>query len=350
MAPMSRYCSPDGILTGDMAAYYARRAENEVALIITEGAAVERPAAVENPAVPKVYGELPMAAWKKAVDAVHAAGSKIAPQLWHVGAWQEYSGWTPPGPFEGPSGLKFPGLQTGLTMSESDIADTIGAFATAARNAKNVGFDAINIHGAHGYLIDQFYWAETNTRTDKWGGKTLKERGRFANELIKAIRKAVGEDLALIMRISQWRLDAYERRMAPTAQALEDWVGPLADAGVDVFDCSQRRFWEPEFAGSDLNFAGWVKKVSGKATMTVGSVGLTVDLMDSLDMNRDGSTMKVARPSSIAELERRFDRGDFDLVAVGRALITDPQWVRKIREGRTAELREFKAADLATLS
>jgi 2,4-dienoyl-CoA reductase-like NADH-dependent reductase (Old Yellow Enzyme family) len=346
MSPMTRYFSPEGIPSEDVVAYYERRAAHEVALIITEGVAVNRPAAVESPNVPRVYGEASLGAWEKVVTSVHKAGGKIAPQLWHVGNWYEQSGWTPPAPFEGPSGLKEAGNKTGVAMSEEDIADTIAAFATAAGDTKRLGFDAVAIHGAHGYLIDQFFWGDTNVRSDHWGSATLADRTKFAAEVIKAVRKAVGPRTAILLRISQWKIQAYQHQMATHPDELKRWVTPLAEAGVDLFDCSQRRFWEPEFkdSGSDLNFAGWVKKLTGKATMTVGSVGLSRDMMASFE--QAGATP----PGSLDELYRRFERGDFDLVAVGRALLSDPQWVRKLHEGRTSEFMDFQPAQLASLS
>jgi 2,4-dienoyl-CoA reductase-like NADH-dependent reductase (Old Yellow Enzyme family) len=112
---------------------------------------------------------------------------------------------------------------------------------------------------------------------------------------------------------------------------------------VDIFHCSQRRFWEPEFAESDLNFAGWAKKLTGKTTITVGSIGLSGDFIAAFQGEK-------ATPQSLDELLRRFDRGDFDLVAVGRALLADAAWARKIHEGRTGELRGFSKEALATLS
>jgi 2,4-dienoyl-CoA reductase-like NADH-dependent reductase (Old Yellow Enzyme family) len=124
---------------------------------------------------------------------------------------------------------------------------------------------------------------------------------------------------------------------------MEQWLIPLAEAGVDIFHCSQRRVWEPEFTGSDLNFAGWAKKLTGKTSITVGSVGLSGDFLDAF--KGEAST-----PSSLDELLRRFDRGDFDLVAVGRALLADAGWARKIREGRSSELVGFNKEALATLS
>jgi len=117
----------------------------------------------------------------------------------------------------------------------------------------------------------------------------------------------------------------------------------LADAGVDIFHCSQRRFWDPEFTGSDLNFAGWAKKLTGKATITVGSIGLSGDFLAAFK----GET---STPSSLNELLRRFDRGDFDLVAVGRPLLADGAWALKIHEGHESELGGFSKEALTTLS
>jgi 2,4-dienoyl-CoA reductase-like NADH-dependent reductase (Old Yellow Enzyme family) len=116
----------------------------------------------------------------------------------------------------------------------------------------------------------------------------------------------------------------------------------VAEAGVDIFHCSQRRFWDAEFIGSDLNFAGWAKKLTGKANIAVGSIGLSGDFLGAF--NGEAST-----PSSLNELLRRFDRGDFDLVAVGRPLLADAGWARKIRDGRSSELSDFSKGALATL-
>jgi 2,4-dienoyl-CoA reductase-like NADH-dependent reductase (Old Yellow Enzyme family) len=112
--------------------------------------------------------------------------------------------------------------------------------------------------------------------------------------------------------------------------------------GVDIFHCSQRRFWEPEFEGSDLNLAGWAKKITGQPTITVGSIGLSGD-MTSAFQGQDSDVR------DLDELLRRFDRGDFDLVAVGRALLGDYQWVEKIKNSRVADLKKFEAKSLAVL-
>ncbi len=343
MAPMTRAFSPDGIPTDDVAAYYEKRAAAEVGLILSEGTVINRPAASYDPSVPHFYGEQALAGWKKVIDRVHQAGGKMGPQIWHMGVMENHaSGWLPNAPFEGPSTLNRPGFENGKAMTDADIADTIAAFGQAAADAKNLGFDTVEIHGAHQYLIDQFFWDATNNRTDVYGGKTLAERSRFAVEVIKEVRKRVGEDFALIIRLSQFKPAAYDFKLAKTAEEMEQWLTPMADAGIDIFHCSQRRFWEPEFEGSDLNFAGWAKKLTGKATITVGSVGLSGDFFGAF-------AGQSSEPTDLNELERRMDRGDFDLVAVGRALLADPQWTEKIKSGNTTALHGFSKEALGQL-
>lgn len=343
MAPMTRSFSPEGIPTPEVAEYYAKRAAGEVGLILSEGTVINRPSSSSDPNIPHFYGEKALSGWQAVIDAVHNAGAQMGPQIWHQGIMENHpSGWLPDEPFEGPSSLNRPGFENGVAMTDSAIADTIAAFGQAAAAAKTLGFDTVEIHGAHQYLIDQFFWGATNNRTDIYGGKTLAERTRFAVEIIHEVRKRVGEDFALIIRLSQFKPAAYDFKLAQNAHEMEQWLQPLVDAGIDIFHCSQRRFWEPEFEGSDLNFAGWAKKLTGKATITVGSVGLDNDFFNAFEG-------KSSNPSSLDELIRRMDRGDFDLVAVGRPLLADPQWVEKIRDNRTQELKGFSKDALAKL-
>ena len=341
MAPMTRSFSPDGVATEEVAQYYKRRAD--VGLIVSEGTGVDRPASLNDKNVPRFHGEKELAAWKRVIDEVHGAGGVMAPQLWHVGAVRTRDPeWTPPGPYDSPSGLSRPGKEFGAPMTEEEVADAVRAFAEAAANAKALGFDAIELHGAHGYLIDQFFWEGTNVREDAYGAKDLPGRARFAADILKAVRKAVGPDYPVIIRISQWKQQDYEVKLAKDPKALEAWLGALVDAGADILHCSQRRFWEPEFEGSDLNFAGWAKKLTGVPTITVGSVGLSGEFIAAFA--GEGS-----KPASLDELLRRLDRGDFDLVGVGRALLQDPEWTEKVRAGRTAELKNFEREALARL-
>ena len=298
-----------------------------------------------DPNVPNFYGDAALAGWGKVATEVQAAHGKIAPQLWHVGSAINHANPTPPRQ-ESPSGLFKPGKPFGETMTDSDIADTVKAFADAAAAAKTLGFDAVELHGAHGYLIDQFFWSGTNERSDSWNGDTIQQRGIFAAEILKAVRAAVGPGYPVIIRLSQWKQQDFTAKNAPTPADLEAWLAPLADAGADIFHCSQRRFWEAEYPEIDgeagLNFAGWAKKVTGRPTITVGSVGLTGEFI--AGFGGEGS-----EPASIDGLIERLAKDEFDLVAVGRALIVDPDWVAKVREGRTADLKNFDRSALATL-
>ncbi|ESQ93312.1 12-oxophytodienoate reductase [Asticcacaulis sp. AC460] len=341
MAPMTRNFSPGGVPDQAVVDYYRRRAESGVGLIVTEGTVIERPASKNEANIPNIYGE-GLAGWAKVVEAVHAAGGKIAPQIWHTGAAFGRNPQWRPTPMDTPSGISLSDEAVGEPMTEADIADTIAAFGRAAGDAKRLGFDAIELHGAHGYLIDEFFWAHTNRRTDVWGGATIGERTRFAVEVLKAARAAVGPDFPIIIRLSQWKGGHWDNKLAADPAEMEAWLQPLVDAGANILHASQRRFWEPEFEGSDLNFAGWAKKVTGVPTITVGSVGLNGEFIAAF-----GGA--ASEPQSLDELLRRLDRGDFDLVAVGRAILNDPEWVAKVRDSRHDDLKAFSPAAFATL-
>jgi 2,4-dienoyl-CoA reductase-like NADH-dependent reductase (Old Yellow Enzyme family) len=347
MAPMTRAFSPHGIPGEDVAAYYSRRAHGGVGLILSEGTVIERPASRNEPGIPFFHGAGALAGWKRVIDEVHAAGGRMGPQLWHVGSVRGMSGWEPDAPVESPSGLLAPGQPRGEAMTEAAIADVIAAFARAAADAQRLGFDVVELHGAHGYLIDQFFWEGTNRRQDYFGGATLPERARFAVEVVKSVRRAVGPDFPVLMRISQFKQQDYAARLAPTPQAMADWLVPLVEAGVDVLHCSQRRFWEPEFPDVDgeagLNFAGWAKKLTGAASISVGSVGLSGDFLSAF-------AGESSSPASLDNLVRRMERGEFDLIAVGRALLNDAAWATKVRTGAVGELRGFTPAALAQLA
>ncbi len=346
MAPMTRTFSPGGVPTADVAAYYRRRTEGDVGLIITEGTYISHKAANGYERVPAIHGEAALAGWKYVVDEVHAAGGKIVPQLWHVGSIRK-EGIEPDKTVPGysPSGLYKPSSKNGIAMTKADIDEVIASFAQAALDAKSVGFDGVEVHGAHGYLIDQFFWQGTNERTDEYGG-SLENRTRFGVEIVKAIRAAVGEDFAIIFRFSQWKQQDYSARLCETPEQLETFLTLLSNAGVDVFHASTRRFWLNEFEGSDLNLAGWTKKLTNKPVITVGSVGLDGDFIGEGNSDLSGSS----NPMGVDALMERLNKDEFDLVAVGRALLVDPQWVNKIRNNKLEDIKPFNKKALMTLS
>jgi len=351
MAPMTRNFSPGGVPGTDVAAYYRRRAEASVGLILTEGTAPNHPQAKNMPDVPHMYGDEALAGWKRVVEGVHGAGGRIFSQLWHVGAIKGRGAPQLPVSPVSPSGLLKPGVKIGEPMSDTDIAAVIEGFAESAANAQRVGFDGVEIHGAHGYIIDEFFWGGTNERTDRYGGD-LVTRARFAVEVIRECRRRLGPNFPIQLRFSQWKGQDYTARLVTTAQDLARFLEPLAAAGIDAFHCSTRRFWEPEFEGSDLNLAGWTKKLTGKPTITVGSVTLDQDFLASLG-RMPAAPSKVedvdGRRAHVDRLLEMLARGDFDLVAVGRAMLADPGWAIKVREGRFSELTPFTPEVLKTL-
>ena len=340
MAPMTRGFSPGGIPGPDVAAYYRRRAEGGVGLIITEGTYIAHPSSGPSTTYPRLAPGEPRAAWQRVVDEVHGAGGRIFPQLWHEGfKWQrERPNFDPSVQLLGPTGLLLDGTEAGSPMTINEIESVINAYGVSARLAQEIGFDGIEIHAAHGHLIDQFFWSRTNRRGDHFGGD-LVARTRFAAEVVRQCRRSVGPDFPICLRFSQWKHSNYDAELVATPDELERFLKPLIEAGVDIFDCSTRRYWEPAFDGSDLNLAGWTKKLAGLPTVTVGSVNCNTTYTD-LD--------SPAIADNLDRLLEMLDRGDFDLVAVGRALITNPAWPQLIRRGAVAELVPFDKDETAS--
>ncbi len=347
MAPMTRNMCPDHIPGDHVVDYYRKRAEGGVGLIITEGTHPNVDAVEGYRNVPFFHGEA-LDGWRRVVDAVHNAGGKIAPQLWHVGGMRgsgdikigdgDLKGYTP-------SGMNVPGKHNRHEMSDSEVQDAIDGFVAGVIAARDTGFDAVELHGAHGYLLDQFFWAGTNIREDRWGG-SLAQRGNFVAEIVRASRAAVGSDFPIILRYSQWKQQDFTARLAETPELLASFLEPLVDAGVDLFHCSQRRFWEPEFEGSDLNLAGWTKKLTGKPTITVGSISLDKDFIP----EPGEGFFSGGDIASIDRLLDSLEKEEFDLAAVGRALIANPDWANKVQAGGVEQLHPYEKEMLLKLA
>lgn len=354
MAPMGRGFAIDHVPHPDAAAYYRRRAEGGVGLIVTEATGVDHPLSADTAGTPVMHGAEALAAWKAVVDDVHRVGGLIVPQLFHQGML--HGGGNPAKPMDSmrPSGvIGTPGptsfapefvaraLEPTRPMTEEEIADVIAAYARSVKNSVGVGFDGIELHGAHGYMIDGFLWGESNLRTDRWGGD-IAQRATFAREVVKAARAEMPADMPLIFRFSQHKSSNYDARNTETPQELEAMLGPIIDAGVDILHTSIRRFWQPAYEGSDLNLAGWAKKLTGLPVIAVGSVGLGFTASDTF--------MKVGTEDTddnIARMMDRFNTGEFDMIAIGRSLISDPAYVNKLRTGETPT--RFSRDSLATL-
>jgi 2,4-dienoyl-CoA reductase-like NADH-dependent reductase (Old Yellow Enzyme family) len=264
-------------------------------------------------------------------------------QPWHQGA-VNYGGDAESNPdfvALSPSGLAHPGESFGRAATEAELDSLKRAFVRGAVDAEEIGADGVELHSAHGFLLDQFLWPGTNQRTDRYGGPTITERAAFVAEVAAAVRAATGPDFVVSIRISQWKESDFDARIVEAPGELGQLIPLLRSAGADIFHVSTRRFWTPEWEGSDLGLAGWVKSFTDAPVIAVGSVGLDIDVMASLE----GHEARPTGASRIDELVRRFQRGDFDLVSVGRSQIGDPEWVAKMTQRRIPDIRAFRAGD-----
>jgi len=337
---MTREQAPDGIPTDAMARYYGQRAAGGASLIITEGSPPNLAGAFGS-SVPRLHGEEALAGWHNVVAAVHKYDCAIMAQIWHVGAFEpSFVGMQDSFDTKlerlSPSGLAAPDRPYGKAMNEVDIASTIDAYADAAESAKQVGFDGIEIHGAHGYLPDQFLWGATNQRTDRYGG-TLSDRARFSAELITACRRRCGPRFPISFRFSQWKQLDYGAQIVASPKELETLLQPLVDAGVTMFHCSTRCFWEPAFADSDRSLAAWTRHLLGLPVIAVGSVTLGNDFK-----SERGKIRAAAAPEQIELINQCIERGDFDLIAIGRALLANSDWAHIVRDERLDDLKGFE--------
>ena len=299
MAPMTRKQSPDNTPTSTVAEYYRRRAAGGVGLIVTEGSLVDHTLASPDDDIPRISDET-VSAWKPIASAVHEEGACIFVQLWHQG------------PIARPGISASPLIEDGVEVAPMADAKQeqamFDAFVVGAIGSRDAGFDGIEVHSAHGYLLDSFLRA----------GRT-----EYVADIVAEARNQVGPHFPIALRFSQWTVHDLEAAQFNSPEELEKVLRLLQDAGVDIFHASTRRFLLPEFAGSDLNLAGWTRKITGAPMITVGNVGLSPELFCG------------SGPESHTELQRRYDAGEFDMVVIGRPLISDAQWCHKVRDGLT---------------
>ena len=342
MPGMQRYWCVDGAPDQRLCEYYRRRVLGGVSLVISESCAVDHPSATKNPTFARISPGT-REAWRRCVAGIHEAGGAMFLQLWHQGA-VNYGGDAESNPdfvALSPSGLPHPGETFGRAATKAELSSIKRAFVRGALDAAEIGADGVELHSAHGFLLDQFLWPGTNLRIDRYGGPAITGRATFVAEVARAVREATGPDFAISIRISQWKESDYDAKIVEEPGELEQLVSMLRSAGVDIFHASTRRFWAPEWKGSDLGLAGWVKSFTDAPVIAVGSVGLDIDVMASLD----GQEGRPTGASRIAELVRRFQRGDFDLVSVGRSQIGDPEWVTKVADHRIPDIRPFRSGD-----
>ena len=340
MAPMTRNQSPGGIPTQEVIAYYSRRAKAEVGLIITEGIEISHKASSAYPNVPRLDSNEAKDAWKMVVEGIKSNNGAVIAQLWHCGGFRKLGMQpNPEVPGYTASGLVKPGKKVAHEMTLKDIKETIDAYASDAKICEEIGFDGVEIHGAHGYLIDNFFWSGTNIREDEYGG-SIENRSQFVSDIIKSIRENVSQNFIVGLRFSQWKQHDFEAKLASNPEELKTILTSPVESGLDYLHSSMRRFWESEFEGSEENLAYWTKKITKIPTIGVGSVGLDSDFID---------MTAPATPTSIDKAIDDITNDKYDLIAVGRALLSDHEWVLKMKEGRVNDVIPYTKDALLNL-
>jgi 2,4-dienoyl-CoA reductase-like NADH-dependent reductase (Old Yellow Enzyme family) len=320
-----------------------RCAAGGAGLIISESTSPDHPSAYWQPMMGRMEAGT-LGAWRKVVDAVHSEGAGFLLQIWHPGSMRKVAEGHPLAsyPAFSPSGLIQGGRPNGRAMTREDLSELKLAYVQAAEHAQSLGADGVEVHSAHGYLLDQFLWAETNRREDEYGGRSLAERARYSAEIVAAIRKATGERFVISYRFSQFKEVDYGATVASSPEDLRGMLALLRSSGVDLFNVSSRRFHKAEWPDSehpDFTIAEWARALTDAPVMTCGSVGLNVEMFANLFDDQEPSEQSVERDLRL--LAGRVRRGTLDLVGVGRTHIANNDFVNKVRARRFDELALF---------
>jgi 2,4-dienoyl-CoA reductase-like NADH-dependent reductase (Old Yellow Enzyme family) len=316
LAPMTRIsATDDGQATARMAAYYETYARGRFGLLITEGIYPDTAYSQGYLYQPGIATEEQTAAWTKVVDRVHVAGARIIAQLMHAGA-QAQGNRHVEGSI-GPSAIAPKGAQLGFYRGEGpypvpsqisyiQMQEVLQGFVDAALNAKKAGFDGVEIHGANGYLLDQFLTEYMNNRTDNYGGSP-ENRVRFAAEICRSVRQAVGPEMTVGIRISQSKVSDNDHRWSGGAAEAKDIFSALGATGVDYIHTTEYRATAPAFEDSMDTLADLAKQHSGVAVIANGGLD---------------------DPQAALSL---LDNGSADIIALGKAALANRNWPHRVR-------------------
>lgn len=321
VAPMTRVsATASGHATARMADYYGAFAAGGFGLVITEGIYTDAAYAQGYLFQPGLVDDAQREAWRPVVSSVHAAGGRIVAQLMHAGALSQVLQGNPHrAGTKGPSVVQPKGQQMSFyrgegayrlpeALSLAEIDEVMAGFASAAVRAREAGFDGVEIHGANGYLLDQFFTEHTNQRDDRYGG-SLENRLRLGTEVIHAVRQAVGAGFSIGYRVSQGKVNDFTHK----------WRGGEADAAVafkalsaaplDYLHTTEFEAWQPAF-GDGPSLAALARRHATVPVMANGS---------------------LQAPHQAAGL---IERGEADLVSLGRGALTHADWPQRVRAGQ----------------
>ncbi|MCG7198885.1 NADH:flavin oxidoreductase [Marinobacter pelagius] len=318
LAPMTRTSAEaDGTPNALMADHYEGYAKGGFGLVITEGTYTDDKASQGYANQPGIINDTHVAGWKTIIDRVHAGGSKIFVQLMHAGAQFQANRYThqPLGPSEvTPKGAPL-GLygdqqtwQTPSAMTETDIRAAVDGFARAAANAKAAGFDGIEIHGANGYLLNQFLSTHFNKREDGYGG-SLDNRLRLVLEVVRAVRKAVGNRYPVGIRLSQATVTDPDYQLPEGESGFRTVVEAVRDAGADFVHTTDGEVNRKHFVEGDQSLASVAASVEGVELIINGGIDET----------------------NYQDMANQFPGA---LLAVGKKALANPDFVQRLKDGK----------------
>lgn len=334
VAPMTRVtASENGVASPRMKVYYEDFARGGFALTITEGIYIDRTWSQTYAFQAGLVSSEQATAWHAVTDAVHQQGGRIFAQLQHSGALSQ-------GNYHldgtvGPSAIRPVGKQLPFyrgegeyriprELTEGEIQGIIGSFADAASRAVcEAGFDGVEIHGANGYLLDQFFTDYTNHRTDKWGGN-IADRLGLSLAVITAVRERVGKDIPVGIRISQGKVNDFYHKWANGEEDARIVFTLLAESGVDFIHLTEYEAWQPAFDGNPLSLVAIARKYAPELTIIA-----------------NGSLHNVNRAEDVMQ-------AGADFIALGRGALANHDWPERVRNG--LDTREFDSAILGPIA
>lgn len=314
LAPMTRTsASENGLATERMAQYYSRFARGGFGLLVSEGIYPDEAFSQGYPGQPGLANAAQASAWRKVTEAVHASGAKIFAQLMHAGAISQGNIYKDNA--IGPSAVQPKGTKLDIyggegafsipqAATKEDIQQIIQAFADAAVRAREAGFDGVEIHGANGYILDQFLTDYMNQRTDEYGGST-ENRVRLLVEVSQAIRKAVGDEFVVGIRISQGKVNDYDHKWANGERDAEVIFSSLGKAGLDYIHTTEYDAHMPAF-GEGLSLAELAKKYGKLPVIANGNLD---------------------HPEAA---ERMITSQQADLIALGKGALANRDWPKRV--------------------
>ncbi len=327
VAPMTRMSSVrDSLPRQDVLDFLVRRAENNAAIVYTEAIVTDYESAQGYPGQARMTTQRQIEAWQPVVRAIQQHGSVAIMQMFHCGrmAWP---GVNPANRSIAPSPLT-PKQDNPLTgepypvpdeMSRFDIEHVINGFVETARGAVAAGFDGIEIHGAHGYLINQFLSSYCNRRTDGYGGNVAK-RYRFVHEIIQALRPVVPEDRLITFRISNWGVADMEVSLYESKEEYQQIIRHLSREPIDAISVSTYDFSQKAF-GTEQNMARITREVTGLPLMICGRI-----------YDRASAEKALA---------------DADIVLSAKSMLLNPNWVADLKEGKPMKEYTSEEANIA---